>query len=441
MESLLGLIGVAVLIVANGFFVAAEFALVSVRRTQLDQAVSEGNAGARAVRRQINHLDAILSACQVGITLASLALGWVGEPAIAKLIEPPLAAVLPEEALPLSARAISAIVGFSIITILHIVLGEQAPKTLAIQRAFGTALFVTGPLNLFYQILRPAIWLLNTLSNAVLGLIGLKGTAGHEPAYGADEIILMVEASRRGGQIKRQEAEIVSRALEIEDIHLAGVMVPRPRVAAVAIRATVPEVLDVMRSALHTRVPVYDGTIDSLVGVIHLKDIAFLSGPTAHLAAADLMRPILRLPESLPISQAIRQMRENGSYLAAVVDEFGGTAGIVTMEDLLEEVVGPIRDEFDREEKPAIVKEEEGTFVVDGTASIHEVNHVLDLDVPEETVSTIGGWIVTQLGHLPEPGEEVEGAGASWQVLDVVGHRVGNVRVRLHPNGTGDLED
>ena len=444
MESIPGLLAVLVLVAANGFFVAAEFSLVSVRRTQIDQMIAQGNRGARAIRRGINRLDAMLSACQLGITLASLALGWIGEPALAHLIEPLFAQFLPADVTFWSSHAVAVALAFTIITTLHIVLGELAPKSLAIQRPLGTALWVSRPLNWFYVIFRPAIWTLNGLGNGVLRIFGLHGAAGHQLIYSPEELVMLVESSQQGGQIESQEAEIVSRALEMDEIRLDSVMVPRARVKAVEQDATVPEILAALRSEAHTRVPVYDGTIDDLVGVIHIKDIALHEGPADDLRARDLARPILLLPYSLLVGPAIQRMRKEGSYLAAVIDEHGGTAGIVTMEDLIEEVVGDIRDEFDVQEQPGLSRQPDGTWLIDGTLPIHDVNRALDIHLvadPADRVTTIGGWIMAKLGRLPQPGDQVDSASAQWEVIDVVDRHVGKVRARLTPKSQAADEE
>ena len=324
------LAAVLALVAANGFFVAAEFGLVAVRRTRIEQLANEGNALAKRVRHALEQLDSHIAATQLGITISSLALGWIGEPALARLIEPALSR-LPGIWPQISAHAIAVAIAFTIITTLHIVLGELVPKTIALQRSESTALFVTRPLQTFLWLFGPFIHAMNGLGNVIVRWIGLRPAGGHELAHSEEELRLLVTASQESGVLEASEEEMIHKVFSFADKEAHQVMVPRTEIAGVPADMTLRDFAAyVADERLHTRFPVYEGTIDSIIGIVHLKD-AVLAMATERLdqPVRTVMRPVLVVPESIHVDELLRQLRRRRMHMAVLVDEFGGTAGIV----------------------------------------------------------------------------------------------------------------
>ncbi len=412
---------VAFLIFLNGFFVAAEFALVRVRATRLREL--EGRADPRVAwaKHMMSHLDAMLSATQLGITLASLGLGWVGEPFVAFLLEPPLRAIGVLK--PALVHAISFAVAFGLLSFLHIVLGEQAPKSLAIRRAEGTALNTAGPLIVFYYVFYPAIWLVNSASTAILRSLGIDPSAA-ERAHSPEEISYIVEEAHRQGTLDAREQRMVERALRFSRRSARDVMVPRSRVVYLTTRKSLQENLKLARESLYARFPVCDPDLDHVVGYAHIRDL--LDTPAREEDAGLLVRArrsVPYVPEAAPLDEVLQQLRAEKSHLAIVVDEYGGTAGLLTLEDLVEEIFGEIQDEFD-EEAPLLRKDAAGAWFVEGTAPIEEVNAALSLELDDTHGNTVGGWVVAQLGHIPERGESLRVGPYRATVVQVDEHRV-----------------
>jgi len=419
-----GLPTVLVLVAANGFFVAAEFALVAVRRSRLVELANEGHRRAKSALDVLEHLDAYIAACQLGITMASLGLGWIGEPALAHLLEPFLVGYLGSTGL-LAADAVAVAISFSLITALHIVIGELAPKGLALQFPERTTLFVTTPLRLFSRLFRWPILALNAIGNAVLRLFGVKPSGTHAMVHSAEELQLLVTASEAGGTVEPSEARIASRAFQFADLSAAEIMTPRTDIEAAPLDTTWPDMLARAESAQHDRLPVYRESLDDIVGVLHLRDLF----PVVRSGDFDLRRlvqPCPAVPRSKKADALLEDMQTTGQVLAIVVDEYGGTAGLVTMADLMAALVGRME----------IEREPDGSQVFDGRLRISDFEEATGVKIPpeeREEVATMGGIIVARLGRLPRAGDEVELAGRRLRVEEVRRNRVGKARLLPAP--------
>lgn len=438
--SILGLGAVFALVALNGFFVAAEFALVSVRKTRIEQLVAEGKPSAKVVQNAIQHLDNYIAATQLGITLASLALGWIGEPSLAHLIEPVLGLVLPGgEVGPLS-NTVAIAIAFILITSLHIVMGELAPKTIALQRAEGTALFIIVPLNIFRQIFRPFIWLLNNTGRFVVRIFGLDSGDAHAKVHSVEELEMLVTESREAGYLDRDEEVLLRRVFDFGDKTARQVMIPRTEVIGVPEKATLQTLISLAADERYTRYPVYHNSLDNIVGVIHVKDLFGLlrNGFSPEQAnqtfkLSQIMRPVLNVPETVHVADLLTQMRARQAHMAVVIDEYGGTAGIVTLEDILEEIVGDVRDEFDTKEggvQEEIEAGPNGTTLVSGLYQLQDARDRFGLPIQEEELDeydTLGGYIQGRLGRVPSIGDSIMVGDYKLQVEQMDGLRLDRV--------------
>ncbi len=422
----LNLLLVAVLVFFNGLFVAAEFALVKVRQTRLAQLVNEGNSRAVHAQNVTHNLDAYLSACQVGITLASLGLGWVGEPSISHMIIEPL---LRNFALPdYLISTISFAVAFAFITFLHIVFGELAPKSLAIQKAEATSLWLALPLMMFYKVMYPAIWVLNGAANKLLRMIGLEPVSEHEAAHTEEEIRLLVNESHKSGHIDQTELALVDNVFDFSETVVREIMIPRTDIICLYLNDSFLENLDTIRSCRHSRFPVAREDKDDIAGFVHASDFYLAALSDEEPSIEQLLRPVLAVPESMEISQVMRMMQKRRSQMAIVLDEYGGTAGLVTMEDILEEIVGDIKDEFDKNERPDIEKTEKGLSVA-GKVLLSDLNEQLPFALESEDVDTVGGWIYSQENEGVAVGHVVEYENYSFTVTAMEPNRITRILI------------
>ncbi|QSQ24713.1 DUF21 domain-containing protein [Pyxidicoccus parkwayensis] len=429
-------LGLAILLVfANGFFVATEFAIVKIRATRLQALVDEGQPGAATALKMVGHLDAYLSATQFGITLASLGLGWLGEPAFAKLLEPVLEKLVPDSAAPTVAHTAAVVIGFSIITFLHIVVGELAPKSLAIQRAEATTLAVALPMRLFYFVFYPAIILLNGLAAWVLRLFGLHsvGEESHD-AHSEDELRVILHSSAQAGAITTARAELLERALEMAQKTARQVMVPRNQVKFLDVEEPLDKCIADARAAGHTWLPVCRGNLDEVEGLVNAKDLFFLLSRGELRSLAQVQRPVLFIPENATLEQLLAEFRRRRRQTALVVDEHGGTSGLVTIADVVAEVVGDVAELGRRVEEVRSLPG--GRFELPGTTQLDDLEERLDvnfdLDEDEEgEVTTIAGYLMARLGRVPEKGDTLKLD--MWRILveEVDGPRV--VRVVVEP--------
>ncbi|HEX4991732.1 MAG TPA: hemolysin family protein [Rubrobacteraceae bacterium] len=414
----------------NGFFVAAEFALVRVRDSRIQQLEQEGSVRARVVRDALRDLDAYLSVCQVGITMASLGLGWVGEPAVAHLIEPFLgAAGITNERV---VSIIAFVVGFAIITYAHLVFGEQAPKYFSIQRAEATSLWISRPLRIFMVLFRPLVWVVNASTNFVLRPWGVK-LGGEMEAHSEEELRIMISSATASGELEPEEREYLNNVFDFGDRVAREVMVPRPDIEALRVDLPLPEMVDAAVFGRYTRYPVYEEDLDHILGAVHVKDLlrAARENPD-DFDVRSIIRDCLVVPENKPIEQILREFQQRKLQMAIVIDEWGSVEGLITIEDVLEEIVGEIQDEFD-EGEAAIEEIGDGVYAVDGRIPITEVNEYFGLDLPHEDFDTIGGYVLGTLGRPPEPGDTVEADGITLHVKSVDGPRVSMLTLRREP--------
>ncbi|MFC7681018.1 hemolysin family protein [Paenibacillus sp. GCM10028914] len=427
---ILNLLLVFLLVLLNGVFVAAEFSLVKMRTSRLTQLVSEGNRMAGVALKVNRKLDAYLSATQLGITLTSLGLGWIGEPAISELLVTPLMHNLgmTDEVL---ITTISVAIGFCIITFLHIVLGELAPKSLAIQRTEGTALLLSGPLLWFYRIFLPVIWLLNKSANGILRLVGIEPASESEAAHSEEEIRILMNESAKSGVIDENEMKLMDNLFDFSDLRAREIMLPRTDMDVLYTNQSLDENLRIMNETKHSRYPVASENKDRIIGFIHITDL-LMATAEEQKDLASLVRPIMDVPESMEVSQVLRLMQTRHEQMALVVDEYGGTAGILTAEKILEEIVGDLYDEFE-DERPEV--EINGDIIsVDGRMLIEDVNDLVGTAIEEQKVDSIGGWLFKELEGSPMKGKKISFDGVIFEVEEATRLRV--TRIIIHRKAT-----
>ena len=429
-NDLLGIVAIALLVLLNGFFVAAEFALVSVRRTRVDELVAQGNRTALAIRQVIHDPDRFIAATQLGITLASLGLGWVGEPALAHLIDPLITLVpIPTQWVNVTSHGISAAIAFAFITFLHVVIGELAPKSIALQRSEQTAMIVARPMLWTEWLFRPAIWLLNGAGNGILRLLGFKPASGHEMVHSVEEIKMVLAASADHGLLEESERDMLDAIFSLRDLLVRQIMIPRTEMVALPAHATLRDVLALLRESPHTKFPVYEHDQDHIVGIFHVRDaVEALAQGQLDAPVLSFMRPAIYLPETARLNTALAALRERRQHIAIVLDEYGGTAGLITLEDILEEITGSIPDQYETGE-PEIMQRPDGSWVVSGLALIEDVNEALNLMLSDEVYDTIGGYVMGKLERIPRPGDEVQVDDVRFQVEKVDGLRVDRLLV------------
>jgi CBS domain containing-hemolysin-like protein len=402
--SALYIVTVILLVVVNGFFVASEYSLVAVRRSRIVALAESGNRRAQLLLELLDHINSYISATQLGVTMASLALGWIGEPALARLLEGPLQGRV-SDAL---RHTLAFIVAFTIITFLHIVLGEQAPKILALERAERVALAIAWPIRVFHQVFRWPIRLLDWAGTSTVRLLGLRRTGEIASVYTVDELRQIIDVSHKSGTIEPDEQRLLHRVFEFSDAEVREVMMPRTRVVGLGLSAPRDEVVAIMLENMYSRYPVYRKSIEDIVGVVHSKDLLgrLVAGEAFDLAS--IMMPPVFVPEGKKVSRLLKQMQRTRNQMAFVVDEYGGLSGLVTTEDLIEELVGEIRDEHDAGEALHFQRLADGSQLVDGLLSIFELADAIKVkmvdDVPYETVA---GLILHELGRFPLCGESV----------------------------------
>ncbi|WP_248927347.1 hemolysin family protein [Paenibacillus hamazuiensis] len=392
---------VLLLVFLNGFFVAAEFAMVKVRQSRIDTLVQHGNVRAKFARAVISNLDAYLSACQLGITLASLGLGWLGEPAAARLLRPLLSTFgLPEPVI----HTISFIIAFAFITALHITLGEQFPKTYAIRKSEQVTLLSAAPMMIFYKLMYPFIWFLNGVSNWMLRRSGIEPKEKRESAHNEEEIRILMKESNKSGLIDNTELTLVDNIFEFAETTAREIRIPRTDMICLYANLSYEENKAIAISEMHTRYPVCDPDKDNIIGFVHIKDL--LKTEESFENIKSIARPIMGVPESMQISDLLKLMQKKKAQMALLIDEYGGTSGLVTFEDIIEEIVGEIQDEFD-EERPQIEKREDGTYSIDGRMLIEEVNSFFQLQIESDDYDTIGGWIYSQTEIPPKKHQKI----------------------------------
>ncbi len=424
MVTLIYILIVFLLVFANGFFVASEFALVGVRRSRIQTLAAKGSVSAKRLINLIDNLNAYISATQLGITMASLALGWIGEPVFAHLLEAPLRGRVSDVAL----HTISFAIAFTIITFLHIVLGELAPKTLALERAEKVALAISWPMQTFYKIFRWPIRLLDWAGTRTVRLFGLHPTQDHASVYTEEELRNLINISRESGNLEPQEQQLINRVFEFSDTEVREAMVPRMKVEALPVTATLEETRAAFLSTSYSRLPVYGERLDEIVGLLFRKDLDMGRVPAEGFDLQKLVRPAMFTPVTASLGEALKQMQAAHVHFNFVVDEHGGLEGILTLEDLLEEIVGEINDEYDEETRSQIRKDG-ATYLLDGMLAVKDANQWLGLQIPEDgSYTTIAGYLLARAGRLLNPGERVEDTAGVFEVDRLDKRRISRIR-------------
>lgn len=387
------------LVFLNGFFVAAEFAIVKVRYSQIELRAKSGNRMAGMAQNMLNNLDAYLSATQLGITLASLGLGWIGEPVVSKILIALFHAAgmeVPDE----TAHQIALPVAFAVITVLHIVFGELAPKSIAIRKPEETTLFVSFPMRAFFVMFRPFIWILNGFASWILKIIGIQPADEHE-AHSTEELRLLVRQGQKSGAIKEDNYQIIQNAFDFSELTAQQVMVPRKNIFALGMDTPRSEIIQAIHENGYSRIPIFEDDIDNLMGIVFAKDVFKAHTLSEEWQLKDLIRPVHYVYNSAKLNRVLKDFQSKKIHVGIVIDEYGGTEGLIAMEDILEELVGEIQDEHDDETAP-VSKNEDGTFTVSGIAPLHDVNHFLPLPFPEnKQYNTLNGLVLNRFGRIP----------------------------------------
>jgi magnesium and cobalt exporter, CNNM family len=421
------------LVLVNGLFVAAEFSLVKVRPTQLEPAAQEGHGRARMARHMIRHLDAYLSATQLGVTLASLGLGWVGEDAFERIVRPAIALIAPGSGREALVHSISLTLAFLLITMLHIVLGELAPKWIAIDRAQTVSLWLAPPVYFFHRLTYPAIWVLNRAATGLLRLFGLKPPAEGERVHDEQEMRLLL-ATSQASHLTTQKREILDNVFELSHRVARQIMVPRADVVYLSTTRSLAENLRLARRSGHTRFPLCKGDLDHVIGLVHIKDIFRRERPLTSIE--EVARKIVYVPETLGLDRLLKRMRAERFHVAAVLDEYGGVSGIVALENVIEELVGQIQDEFDTTERPEIQERGEGVYQVSGSMLVEDLEQALGIELSDRDEDTIAGVVLSELGRAPAVGDTVQLGPVTIEVTEVHLNRINTVRVTVHTSET-----
>ncbi len=421
---------VFLLVLANAFFVASEFALVTVRRSRVAALVGNGSRPARIVLRIIENLSAYISAFQLGVTLASLALGWVGEDTVAHLLQPLLERSLPGAASTVAAHSIAIVVAFALITYLHIVLGELVPKTLALERAERLALAVARPIHIFYRVFKAPISLLEWSAGRVVRGMGLHLSSAQTAAYTEEELRHLVGLSHKSGHLIEDERQLIYNVFDFTEATVESVMVPRTEIEALDADLSAAQMLDVFEQTGYSRMPVYRDSLDNIIGIVLLKDLSRAVRRSGAESLEQFIRPAVFIPTNVKLNDALRTLRRSSEHMALVVDEHGGVEGLVTLEDLLEELVGDIRDEHDEAGTGQIVEQPDGTYNVRGNLSVRDINKLLALNLPEsDNYHTIAGFMMERAGRLLKRGESVEYNGLKLTVQSTARNRIVETKI------------
>jgi len=423
------LIALFILLASTMFFVASEFAIVKVRATRINQLIEEGNKKAINAKRVITHLDEYLSATQLGITITSLGIGWLGEPTVKAIIEPLFIKLnIPESA----ATLISFLIAFSLITFLHVVVGELAPKSVAIQKAETITVNFAGPLIMFYRITFPIIWALNHSARFITGLIGIKPSSEGDIAHSQEELRMILSDSYQKGEINQSEYRYVNNIFEFDDRLAREIMVPRTEIDVFQRADIIEDILEELYAQQHTRFPVADGDKDSIIGLINTKELmtaCLKSGMKMDMPIEPFIKPIITVIESIPIHDLLIRMQKEQTHMAVLIDEYGGTSGIVTVEDILEEIVGEIRDEFDDDELPEIRQLGEHHYIVDSKLLLSEVNDLLGIHIENPDVDTIGGWYLTHKMDV-KVGDSIEEEGYIFTITEAEDYHILYIEIK-----------
>ncbi|PFO07988.1 hypothetical protein COJ85_04765 [Bacillus sp. AFS076308] len=423
---------IVLLIVLTGFFVAIEFAIVKVRTSRIEQLMAEGESRAAAAQRVVTHLDEYLSACQLGITVTALGLGWLGEPTVEKLFHPVLAAFNLNETV---THFLSFILAFVVVTFIHVVAGELAPKTFAIQKAEQITLWFAKPIILFYKLMFPFIWLLNHSARLLVGMFGLKPASEHEMAHSEEELRILLSESYKSGEINRNEWRYVNNIFEFDERLAKEIMVPRTEMCCISLGDTIEEIAQKLRSEKFTRYPVVDRDKDHVLGMLNVKMLLtqrFMNKSSYQdWKLESHIQPVITAIETIPIHNLLLLMQKERTHMAILLDEYGGTSGLVTVEDIIEEIVGEVRDEFDGDEVPAIRTVIPRTqYIIDAKVAIQRVNELLGIDLSAEGIETLGGWFLTERSTRIDDDAVVVAEGFEFRVSEAEGYHIKYLEVK-----------
>jgi CBS domain containing-hemolysin-like protein len=427
------------LVFLNGFFVAAEFAIVKVRASQIEIKAKSGSRVGKMAKNIVHNLDGYLAATQLGITLASLGLGWVGEGVMHTIFQNMFISfnLNVSDAVIHSASTITA---FAIITIMHIVFGELAPKSLAIQRPVATTLFISIPLQIFYVVLKPFIWALNSLAAIILKPFGIDTAGGHESLHSNEELQYLLDQGKESGALEDNEHELIKNVFDFNERVVRNIMVPRTKISGVELNTPKMEVVSKIITEGYSRLPVYDNIIDKIIGIVHAKDLLPLLADNKDWVLSDIIRKPYFVPETKKINDLLSELQQKRIQIAIVIDEFGGTAGMVTLEDIVEEIVGEIQDEYD-EEKPIVERISDSEFIINAYATVYDVNEHLPHDLPEdEDFDTVGGLVSHAFGKIPEVGDSEECYGYLFTILKKTEQNIETIKMELVINKSDAID-
>lgn len=433
-DILINIFIIAFLLFVNGFFVAAEFALVKVRKTRLEQLSNEGNSNAKKALKLVNDTNRMLAAAQLGVTIASIALGWVAESTIVQLIEP-LIQYLPITNSKIVAHAISVPISFVVVTYFHVLLGEQLPKCFALRHTDSLALLVARPMDMFITLFKPFVWLLLVSGDKILCAFHVSSDEG-SLVHSTEELDMLVDASYNEGVLNETEAEMLHNMFKFSDLTAKQVMLPRTDMMCIPSDISYDEINKFALENQYTRYPVYEGSIDKILGFIHVKDLYSLAMTKENYSIDKLIRPLMLVPETMTLDNLILEFKKTHTQMAVVIDEFGGTSGLITLEDVLEEIIGEVQDEFDEEEEVDIKEISENTYIANAMMRIDELVEYFDLNeaqFEEDDVDTIAGLVVKLLGRIAVVGDQVSFNGLTFTVVEIDGARVTKLQVYKEP--------
>ena len=448
MDSYIGLIFnlsvIVLLLFSNGFFVASEFAMVKVRKTRIEQLVKEGNSNAKLAMKAIQDLDKFVAAVQLGVTISSLGLGWVGESTLARIIDP-VFAFLPGISKTLATHTVSVTIAFCLITFLHVVLGELIPKSIALEYTEKTALWVARPMHGISVIFTPFIWLLNGFGNIVLKILNIPRSRESSLVHSTEELDMLVDASYNGGVLNETEKDMLHNMFKFSDLTAKQVMHPRTDMVCIPIDMTLEDLNKLAAESQYTRYPVYNEDIDDIVGIVHVKDLYSLSIKDEVCPIKNILREVMLVPETITMDKLVLEFKKNkGQQMAIVIDEFGGTSGLITLEDVLEEIVGDVQDEFDVEEESDIKEVAENEYIANARMRLDEFSEFFnfDNDIEEEDVDTLGGLVVKLLGRIAQVNDEVQFKNFRFAVSEIDGARITKLKIiRLNQDEEDVLEE
>lgn len=414
---------IALLLFLNGFFVAAEFSMVSVRKTRITQLTNEGNLSAKVALDALKDLDKFIAAVQLGITISSIGLGWVGEATLVRMVEP-LFSFLPNGYQLAAAHTISVAIAFALITVLHVVIGELMPKSIALQYPEKTSLLIALPMTFVTKLFLPFIFLLNGLGNFLLRLLGIPPSQSSHLAHSIEELNMLINASYNEGVLNETEREMLHNVFKFSDLTAKQVMVPRTDMACISSDIEFDELNKLAMESQYTRYPVYEENLDHIIGMVHVKDLYAISLKNEDFSVQKLLRPVLLVPETITMDNLVREFKKCQGQMAIVIDEFGGTSGLITLEDVLEEIFGEVQDEFDADEEADIRETGENIYLANAMMRLDEITEFFGVEIFDEDVDTIGGLVVKMLGRIAQVGDVVEIQNIKFDVQEIDGARI-----------------